>query len=204
MSHAHAEAAPQVVVRADKYFVCSACGVLVEIPPEVVGQLVLAAPPAPQDAKVKEASPRKEPVTATASPMPGKPVATQVAPPRPRRPQRPKRPAFVGEKIDGLQVPSGQQLDRALKWVSFHLRVLDRQNSEINRLKKLLKQRSAGMVSADTKQASQQHPNTPMHHSGVPCPRPRGHDDPHQPPHAHEDVSMAPEKHTTIERGPPG
>ena len=203
MSHAQAESAPQVVVRADKYFICSACGVLVEIPPEVVGQLVLAASPASQDAKVKEAAPRKEPVTATDSPMSGKAVATQVAPPRPRRPQRPKRLAFVGETIDGLQVPSGQQLDRALKWVSFHLRVLDRQNSEINRLKKLLKQRSAGIASTDTKQASRQHPNTPMHYSGASCPRPRGHDDPHQPPHAHEDVSMAPEKHTKIERGPP-
>lgn len=203
MSHAPSEAAPQVVVRADKYFVCSACGVLVEIPPEVVGQLVLAAAPLPQDPEAKETPSQEEPATATAPPVPGSTDAKQVSPLRPKLPQRPKRPNYVGETIDGLQVPSGQQLDRALQWVSFHLRVLDRQKVEINRLKKLLKQQSAGIASTDTMQASRQHPKTPMHHSGVPCSRPRGHNDPQQPTHAHKDVSIALNKHDENKRGPP-
>ncbi|MFN3153368.1 hypothetical protein [Bremerella sp.] len=236
------EHAPQVVVRAGKTFVCSACGTLVEIPKEVVGQLVLAAAPAsseeqgrgeatevapsPTDSSqhqppideatgvpcsrprghAKEVTPKE-----SARSAPGAkqrhahadvemaPVSKQPRPTRPKRPRSPARECFVGQTIDGLTVPSARQLDRALAWVSFHLRILDRQGSEIQRLRKLLKQRS---------------------NSGVPCPRPRGpasevpvHDpvkpagNPN-PKHAQEDLGVAPEsdckrERNANERGPP-
>lgn len=126
------ERQPQVVVRAGKTFLCTACGTLVEVPAEVVGQLVLAVgPPAPEET-VDNSPPKREPVAAEPSPKPQ---------PQRKRPPQPKRPTLVGEKIDGLIVPSGKQLDRALAWVSFHLRVLDRQGSEIKRLQKLRKDR---------------------------------------------------------------
>lgn len=175
---------PQVVVRADKYYVCSSCGTLVEIPAEVVGQLVLAASET-EEVPPTVVSPQPEP----------KPKE----PPRPKRPKQPTTVSFVGETIDGLRVPSAKELDRALNWVSFHLRVLDQQGSELKRLEKLLKQRAP---------------------SGVSCPRPRGHAkavksqqttttsrDAHQK-HAHEDVGMAPDSHgaqrgNENERGPP-
>lgn len=135
------ENASQVVVRADKYFLCTACGTLVEIPEEVVGQLVLqVAHPEPEAAaKTPAAKPKPAPAdtlpTEDATPRP-------IQRPKPLRSQRPRRKTFAGETIDGLRVPSGQELDRALKWVSFHLRVLDRQKQEVTRLKKLLKDRS--------------------------------------------------------------
>ena len=159
------ENAPQVVVRAGKTFVCSACGTLVEIPAEVVGQLVLAVNPSPQPSPDSPSgSPPdnkpapKEASQPTASTSPDSSAVASDRPacsrtydapqaqqtlraPRPRRPKQPFRESFVGQTIDGLTVPSAGELDRALKWVSFHLRVLDRQGSEIKRLKKLLKQR---------------------------------------------------------------
>lgn len=158
------ENAPEVVVRADKYYVCSSCGTLVEIPAEVAGQLVIAVNPKPSAA----ASTTKPPLPSqpassvshkhAAGATPPASTTTQATPrpradrssnaqqpnPRPARPSRPKRPtpvSYVGKTIDGLVVPSAEQLDRALKWVAFHLRVLDRQGEELKRLKQKLKKR---------------------------------------------------------------
>ncbi|MFN3152525.1 hypothetical protein [Bremerella sp.] len=163
------ECQPQVVVRAGKHYVCSACGTLVEIPAEVVGQLVIAVDPAPQSKSPRQADSRKEdPQTENA--QPGKPqvaaapsrrpiaslpssggdgrgtsashstqTTRRLKPARPRHPKRPPRENFAGQTIDGLIVPTGAKLDRALAWVSFHLRVLDRQGTEFDRLRKLLK-----------------------------------------------------------------
>ncbi|QDU74347.1 hypothetical protein Pan97_13540 [Bremerella volcania] len=181
------ERKPQVVVRAGKTYVCSSCGTLVEIPADVVGQLVIAVDPSQSDETVEPSPVSEKPSRTT-------PIAK--APPRPKRPQPPKRVSFTGETIDGLRVPSAKQLDRAFSWVTFHLKVLDRQGSEIKRLKNLLSKER------------------------VPCPRPRGHamkapavesiggHDPHSERHAHEDVGMVPERRPncasqTSERGPP-
>ena len=199
--------APQVVVRAGKTFVCSSCGTLVEIPAEVVGQLVLAAAPASQDMPGGE-SPPEEKEPAQNEPerreRQAQPVLTQQpsrqtasAKPRTQRPKRPQRPQperFTGTMIDGLRVPSGQQLDRALKWVSFHLRVLDRQSGEIKRLQTLLKQPPSIRVPRPSPlgRASKANSQDQTRHE---CP-------PNQE-HAHEDVSMAPVVRDVNERGPP-
>ncbi|MFN3149061.1 hypothetical protein [Bremerella sp.] len=199
--------APQVVVRAGKTFVCSSCGTLVEIPAEVVGQLVLAAAPASQDMpggesppEVKE-PPAKEPERHAHQ---AQPVLTQqpsrqtasakLRPQRPKRPQRPQPELFTGTMIDGLRVPSGQQLDRALKWVSFHLRVLDRQSGEIKRLQTLLKQPPSIRVPRPSSFGRASETQSPT--------RPERSSQPNQQ-HAHEDVSMAPVVRDVNERGPP-
>ncbi|MFN3148601.1 hypothetical protein [Bremerella sp.] len=217
------ENAPQVVVRAGKTFVCSACGTLVEIPAEVVGQLVLAANPSPQQLPgIPPGSPPddkpapKEASQTTASTSPDRSAVASDRParsrsydapqaqqtlraPRPRRPKQPFRESFVGQTIDGLTVPSAGELDRALKWVSFHLRVLDRQGSEIKRLKKLLKQRPTIPVPRPSplgraSDADSREPVSPM--DGAPM------------GHAQADVSMAPTDNDAArgsakERGPP-
>ncbi|WP_144975844.1 hypothetical protein [Bremerella volcania] len=201
------ENAPQVVVRAGKTFVCSACGTLVEVPADVVGQLVIAVGPSPQDTTGGESFAREEePIPknpAHRKPQP-QPVLTreprsssqEPLPDRPKSLKRPQADAFTSQIIDGLRVPSANQLDRALAWVTFHLKVLDRQGSELKRLQKLLKQQ--------------------------PAPRPRPHqhakwEGVHQqgdcashtlPAHAHEDVSMRPAQrpngsNPAKERGPP-
>lgn len=154
------ENAPQIVVRAGKTFLCAACGTLVEVPPEVVGQLVLVANPSspgdqphPEPKPSAESQPQpREAGQATRATGPSV-ITTQAdkrqdaspervrssrhasATMRPPRPKRPKRESFVGQRIDGLRVPSALELDRAFAWVSFHLRVLDRQGAEIKRLK---------------------------------------------------------------------
>ncbi|MFN3149236.1 hypothetical protein [Bremerella sp.] len=206
----------QVVVRADKYFLCSSCGTLVEIPAEVVGQLVLAnhpslpSEPAAGASDCQEATPREpsqaQPVPSPAVQLPKQTnsVAVQASPsstrprrdrpPRPKRPQPPRRESLLGQTIDGLTVPSGEQLDRALAWVSFHLRVLDRQNSEITRLTKLLKERPTteipcssilGNEKEDTQQASDVCGGDPLLKQ------------------AQADLGVAPDVDQENERGPP-
>ncbi len=128
---------------------------------------------------------------------------------RSRRSKRPQRPTFAGQIIDGLPVPQAGQLDRAFQWVSYQLNVLDRQDSEIKRLKKLLKAKPC---------------------ASSPCPRSRGRgegaahargaspgtsrreslseslsESPRGAPvrHAHQDVNMAPAGDAKQERGPP-
>ncbi|QDU75774.1 hypothetical protein Pan97_28160 [Bremerella volcania] len=181
------ERKPQVVVRAGKTYVCSSCGTLVEIPADVVGQLVIAVDPSQSDETVEPSPVSEKPSRAT-------PIAK--APPRPKRPQPPKRVSFTGETIDGLRVPSSQQLDRAFSWVTFHLKVLDRQGSEIKRLKNLLRQQP--MPCRDPREhamkASAAESNR-LHDQS--CER-----------HAREDEDMVPERRPncasqTSERGPP-
>lgn len=146
--------APQIVVRAEKHFLCSACGTLVEIPADVVGQLVFAAVPIQKEETADE--PFDEPTKtqtavshaaasakrATRTHTRSTSSTTHKRPASPKRPPQPQRATFVGQQIDGLLVPSGKQLDHAFHWITFHLKVLDRQGSEINRLKKLLKKPS--------------------------------------------------------------
>jgi len=181
--------APWVVVRAGKTYLCSSCGTLVEVPADVVGQLVIALNPA----QPEEPSP-EEPIAPTPSassestdhaddqavsasiitqaPRPNGPKrasGSRCDRPRPARPRRPKAPRMSsrrGQMIDGLRVPTAKELDRALAWVSFHLKVLDRQGSELNRLKKQIKKRS-------------------QPEQGAPQPLARE-------THAHADVGMAP------------
>jgi len=196
------ESTPQVVVRAGKTYICSSCGTLVEIPADVVGQLVIvveAAPPAEVSEAVPTASTPTQPkapptigITMQAATRPAK--SKKSTPARPRRPKRPEPVAFVGQTIDGLCVPAARQLDRALAWVSFHMKVLDRQQCELQYLQKRLKQRSK---------------------TRVPCPRPRGHakadaepDKPRQRDaqksnHTQDDDGRAPASDSTNQRGPP-
>ena len=181
------ENATQVVVRADKYFLCTACGTLVEIPEEVVGQLVLQVAHREPEAKAETPKAKPKPVV-TETQSKEAPTPRPMQRPQPLRPQPPRRKTFAGETIDGLRVPSGPELDRALKWVSFHLRVLDRQKQEVTRLRKLLKDRSQGACQAVTQ---------------PPKPEPP---DAHQPmPPVHADRSPAGDKHAhnPHERGPP-
>lgn len=121
---------PQVIVRSGKTYLCSSCGTLVEIPEDVVGQLVIAVDPSPPEEPAEELPPQEE----TVSPEPP-------TPPQPERLKQREKVCFTGQMIDGLRVPSAAELDRAFSWVSFHLQVLDRQGSEIKRLRKLLKKR---------------------------------------------------------------
>ncbi|MEW4562702.1 hypothetical protein AB1K70_09260 [Bremerella sp. JC770] len=146
------ENAPQVVVRAGKTFVCSACGTLVEIPADLKGQWVLASASSPSKAPDQpdasgEVPDRVETATAvvaatesssktTSAPVHASP---KQRPPRPKRPPAPKPDDLGGQAIEGLRVPSGKELHHAMAWVSFHLKVLDRQGSELQRLRKLLK-----------------------------------------------------------------
>lgn len=140
------ESTPQVVVRAGKHYVCSSCGTWVEIPADVVGMLVIAPEPQSQSTEAQQETSTSEGVASVAAPTPSKNVAVETNssrstsdktnPRRPTRPQQPPKPGFVGETIDGLRVPSSQELDRAFEWVTFHLKILDRLDSEIKRLKK--------------------------------------------------------------------
>ena len=206
------ENGPQVVVRAGEYFVCSACGTMVRLPAEVVGQLVLTAAPTPEKQPVAATPEREEParsmphaaVSPQADQVSVKATATvrrpsKARPSRPRRPQQPQRVSLAGEMIDGLRVPSGDELDRALAWVSFHLRVLDRQGSEIARLQKLLKEQAADkgrspLPHTDVENACQEQTQAP---SDLP-----------RAPHAQEDLGVVPEadhksERDANERGPP-
>ncbi|QDU76783.1 hypothetical protein Pan97_38400 [Bremerella volcania] len=181
---------PQVVVRAEKYFVCSSCGVMVEIPEDVVGQLVIAVDPAPQEKTVEQSVACEETTPAATIPL---------APPRPKRPKQPKRTHLTGEIIDGLRVPRSAELDRALAWVTFHLKVLDRQGSELKRLKKLLENESTARGPCLRPHGyAKKFADIELQNSlGHPC-----------EDHAHSNVSMVPERRLqnasqTQERGPP-
>lgn len=188
------ENTPKVVVRAGKHFVCSSCGTQVEIPDEIVGQLVLVPEDASQKQASEELTSQRTPVQ-TRSPQKHRPPCDSrrsACPPQPKCRRRSTPRHFAGRLIEGLLVPSGKQLDRAISWVSFHLKVLDRQGSEIQRLRKLLHQ-----------------PTVP----GAP-PRPHANDvaaqQPQKPsdPKVLEDASIAPiarnaSQGNTPERGPP-
>lgn len=105
------------------------------------------------------------------------PHAGKPRPARPRRPQQPAPMAYVGQTIDGLIVPSAEQLQRAQAWITFHQKVLKRQEQELRQLTKLVKKRQSPGQHAPQPQAAARH--------------------------AHADVSMAPTLDNTHERGPP-
>ncbi|MEW4561219.1 hypothetical protein AB1K70_01765 [Bremerella sp. JC770] len=142
---------PQVVVRAGKTYLCSACGTLVEVPAEVVGQLVRVVACSPNGASEENLPPAETPSQTHVTPSTPSPTAASPKKcskrPRCRQPSQPiaaKHPI-----IDGLCLPTAQQLNGALAWVSFHLKVLDRQGSELQQLKKRLKRRPAAGVHAE-------------------------------------------------------
>ncbi|WP_207399344.1 hypothetical protein, partial [Bremerella alba] len=121
------ENAPQVVLRAGKAFVCSACGTLVEVPAQVVGRKVTpvehAARPGVSPVERSQPEPPASDVSANQSGglndvADRKAAAAKVSKPKPRR-------------IDGIRVPSAQEMDRALAWVSFHLKLLGLQGGEV-------------------------------------------------------------------------
>lgn len=204
------ENAPRVIVRAGKTFVCSSCGTLVEIPADVVGQLawvgqhVLPQEPVseqPVQQPKAQQEPRRDHPTTPQRPerqaSRQRATTTATANPRPlgpKRPRQPQRATFVGKLIDGLTVPSGHQLDHALNWVYFHLKVLDRQTEEIKRLKKLLKRQS-------TQQASSSRPRGDS--SSKPSHEPIRPGKQAEPTRAHEDLGVAPNRDNETERGPP-
>ncbi len=242
-------AAPQVVVRAGKTYVCTACGTLVEIPAEFVGQFVLATEqstahstePSTNQSAAQSASPPIEPpieppsksspvkppveepatasspadtASATKPPQPhasqphasqatGTRQSFQLSEPsaisstdqsrRPNRSHRRQRRMFAGQTIDGLTVPSARQLDQAFHWVEFRLGVLGRQDNEIRRLKKLLRQQHGTKV----------RPNPPRR---VEKPRqlpPVQRDRVEQAKRAPVDLCAMPEGNRETERGPP-
>lgn len=214
------ENAPWVVVRAGKHYVCSACGVMVEIPEDVVGQLVLVSPeasreenhceipaeavPVQSESTEKRNDSRGQHSQSVAAEIPSlRTKSNKTRPPRPKRPKHPRPALFAGQMIDGLKVPSARELDRALAWVSFHLTVLDKQDSELHRLKKLLKQQGTESVSRATKKVSPHQFDGPSERS--------------KQEHAQADFGVAPESHCNsqhsidksksskeaTERGPP-
>ena len=209
------ENVPQVVVRAGKYYMCSACGTLVEIPADVIDQFEIPVQPVskePQPSEPQTSDPPQYQSTQNQPPLQtspaaakcDKPASTQFsqspkAPPLSKGQPLRRRVRLAGKIIDGLRVPSASQLDRAFSWVTYQLKVVDQKNSEIKRLKKLLK--------ANAKFASS-------------CPRPRDHENSNEqntsagsecrakPTHAHALVSMAPQRskgptNPAKERGPP-
>ncbi len=215
--HPHREEAssthdpPQVVVRAGKTYLCSSCGTLIEVPADVVGQYVLvpASAEAAENGNAAKGNAEKRPSPRQATPSSSRSSSTTSGPstsnktqattsqdnakrlPLPSRPKRPRRPSFAHQKIDGLHVPSSGEMDRAFHWVSYQLKVLDRKESEIRRLRKLLKP----SVKEPT---PRRRPVRPPRE--VPVKQPEKH--------VHEDVDMAPQSQApgsthAHERAPP-
>jgi len=114
------ERTPQVVVRAGKHFLCSACGKLVEVPAEVVGMLGVvpepAGPPADsQDPVVQKQNDQSEvPSAVSAS-----------AEPADRAHARPSQASESSrQRVDGLMVPTPREMHRLLAWIDHRLRRL--------------------------------------------------------------------------------
>jgi len=171
---------PQVVVRAGKTYVCSACGTLVEIPAEFVGQIMMA----PECSEEREL-PNNEHAPAELSPKKPAGGYASLAKDSPRRSLSPKdRPAR--ERIDGLIVPTTAEMERLLNWIDYRLKRLSG-----------LKQWEQQLTRQKTARMPRRHPRRPA--KRVPLRRPIG--TLHK--HAHEDVSMAPEFAPAKERGPP-
>ncbi|MEW4561055.1 hypothetical protein AB1K70_00925 [Bremerella sp. JC770] len=176
---------PQVIVRAGKYFICTACRTLVEVPPDVVGQVVGIAAHALEEV----ATPSAAKQSSTVSEKPAAEAPPKRKPPKP--PQRTKPACLAGQAIDGLRVPSGKQLGLAIGWVSFHLKVLDRQGSEFDRLRKPRKKRRVQPVSMS---------HSPAQAAGATARPPTGHA--HAPVDPASDASR-PEPPPSQQRGPP-
>jgi len=130
------ESVPQVVVRAGKTWICSACGVLVEVPADVVGQLVVvpeqAAPEEPAQASPAHESPTHEP------PEPTPPAVSAETEPAPRALARPSQAIDPSrQRVDGLTVPTPREMHRLLAWIDYRLRRLKDLQGEENALTRL-------------------------------------------------------------------
>jgi len=198
------ENATQVVVRAGKTFVCSACGTLVEIPADLEGQWVMASASSPNNASDPSDAPNKVPdcVETALSRIPVSAPSTSTTsapataspkrrPPRPKRPAAPKPVCFVGQAIEGLQVPTGKELHYAMGWVSFHLKVLDRQGSEVKHLRK---KRPKGRGPC---------PRPRGHTEELPAEKPQGSSPNANPSQIHEGGDGEPNRDDQHKRGPP-
>jgi len=140
------ESAPQVIVRAGKTWVCSACGVLIELPPEVVGQLVIQPEPAPPEPSQSQPPDEDSFAEEPAQEMPGEPSpkidprpAQERSPRSSTRPKRRPHVAAQAERIDGLIVPTTGQLRRLLAWINYRCQRL----AELKRCEKQLAARWA-------------------------------------------------------------
>ncbi|MBA2116525.1 hypothetical protein [Bremerella alba] len=152
---------PGIRVRADKNFLCTACGETVEIPAEVVGKMVVVPEPVEQ-ILAEDPSPAATPVL--------------TGPPRPQRLKQPKQDRPAERRIDGLKVPAAAEMERALAWVSFHLKLLGLQGTEVNRLKKRFKKRRLQQPQAHRgAHWSEGHPGSKKRQSVPPVPRPGRH-----------------------------
>ncbi|MEW4561905.1 hypothetical protein AB1K70_05225 [Bremerella sp. JC770] len=186
------ERAPQVIVRAGKYFVCSSCGVMVEVPADVVGQMVIVAEHPASEATDDEPAGSKASAQPSSSPQ----VVVSNKEARLDYPKRSTVADIAFEKIDGLHVPTNGQLDRALAWVAFHLKVLDRQGSERARLKKLLNKHARKATSCSTRRVpGKQHEGQPSHLN-------KGHHPQSDPPRPATKPN-SPVSQNPKERGPP-
>jgi len=193
----HNPVPPQVVVRAGKTFVCSACGTLVEIPEEYVGRLVVppqARPDQPPhaDARPEEASTTVDPTSCASTDRTKHEVASSNQPPRSKTSTRATRvrrirPADPSrERIDGLIVPTPRELHRVLAWIEYRLHRLE-----------VLKQLEKQFTSPSPPGAPTRRPRRPR--KRVPLRQPITTLE----KHAHADVGMAPSAHSKKERGPP-
>lgn len=228
--------APQVVVRAGKTFICTACGTLVEVPADIVEQFVLV-PPEEAKSPSRPQPPAEEPTTAEAPPeatlspeysettgangsatiaersatITDNPAQARSRPRRPRRPNAPDRTHLTGQTIDGLVVPSAAKLDRAFSWVSYQFMVLDRKNSEFERLKKLLKKHAPKKSRAPCPEAREQakpsSADAPVPSASGTTPRDVAPDidPPNDPAHPRVPVELpkAPKGDDAHQRGPP-
>jgi len=185
------ESAPQVIVRAGETFVCSACGALVEVPAEVVGQMIVPVqqiePPA-----AEPSPPAREPgptVRSGESPSPSAP-APKVRPPRPVRPRQPLHMDDQPERIDGLVVPTTKQIERLLAWIEYRLGRL----SALQQIEKQLDRQKPQRVRGARPR---------RHAKQVPLRQRYGKRKFTKPTHAHDDVGMAPKTENLHQRGPP-
>jgi len=180
---------PQVVVRAGKTYACTACGTLVEIPAEVVGQLV-AVPEKTARKEITERSPeREQPASEMCASAESSEERRSTQNVRRCQPTRRIQPAQVlpeRERIDGLIVPTAQEMERLLGWIEYRLQRL----KFLQQLEKQL-----------TRQSSEQ---VPVRRLGRPTKRvPTRPRNGLRRRHAHADVSMAPETNEAHQRGPP-
>ncbi|WP_207398779.1 hypothetical protein, partial [Bremerella alba] len=125
-------------------------------------------------------------------------------------------------RIDGIRVPSAQEMDRALAWVSFHLKLLGLQGGEVRRLRKRLKKHGqAERLAPRTTHVRGHRPSNTKKARVQRVPRlclreyaktslavnRASQTASESQSHAHEDVSIAPEKRPqsspATERGPP-
>jgi len=188
------ESPPQVVVRAGKTYVCSACGTLVEIPADVVGQLIVVPAAAEREEEAASSIDRERPAPdkressvkpeRLVKPESSVPAETRLL--RPSRPQPPRPATSRRERIDELVVPTTKEMERLLAWIEYRLQQL-----------RLLKQQEKQLTPKKRPQVPCCHPRRPA--KPIPV-RPRKG---LMRRHAHADVGMAPELGDGNERGPP-